>query len=652
MKSIKTKVMVCIILLTFGISLIFTLGASRGLYSTAMQGLENSLTGTMNGYTSSIENAINTFKVAAETVAMDARITDASLPMEERRAILADYASRLGFKDISVSDSKGKTYNDTDISKREYFIQAMKGETYVSSPVLRLTDQSTILFVSSKINNGTGYDGIIYCALDHLTFSAMIEDARIGEKGYSFAVDKTGTFIAHPTDSMVTEFVNYTTQKVDSKDKDMLSRVAIINDMKALNSGMADMHGENGKENVVYAPIPNTDGWSIALVANQQEMLTKFYTNLFIFIAMGIGMMIIGIIISIMIAVPLTKPIVQVADRLDKLANGDISSDVPQSKAKDETARLMSSLKLAVESWQLYIADINNVLGGIAANNLTVQTKQNYIGDFTQIKLSLDMIASSLNQTVSEIKVSADQVSNGSDQVAAGSQALSQGATEQASSIQELAATINDVSSKITQTAEYAVIAKTETDQAGQDMQVCSNHMDSLTKAMDRISETSSQIGNIIKTIEDIAFQTNILALNAAVEAARAGAAGKGFAVVADEVRSLASKSAEAAKNTTGLIESAVTAIKDGTKITKEANESVGQIAQAAQLVSLNVDKIVVAANEQASAMTQITQGVDQISSVVQTNSATAEESAATSEELSAQAQVLQGLVANFVLEE
>ncbi|MEG1894902.1 MAG: methyl-accepting chemotaxis protein, partial [Oscillospiraceae bacterium] len=199
--------------------------------------------------------------------------------------------------------------------------------------------------------------------------------------------------------------------------------------------------------------------------------------------------------------------------------------------------------------------------------------------------------------------------------------------------------------------AENAHLASQKSAEAGAEVMVSNQKMEQLVVAMEKISQSSVDIGKVIKVIEDIAFQTNILALNAAVEAARAGTAGKGFAVVADEVRNLASKSAEAAKGTTALIEGSVEAVKNGTRLVDDTAKSLGTVAQSAKDVGELIDRIAAASNDQASAATQVTQGVEQISSVVQTNSATAEESAAASEELSGQATMLRQLVEKFKLQ-
>lgn len=359
--------------------------------------------------------------------------------------------------------------------------------------------------------------------------------------------------------------------------------------------------------------------------------------------------LIICVVFAIIIAKSIANPIIQVQNAALQLSKGDLNIHI-SSSSRDEVGQMTQSFAQAADMMRRYISDIKNGLSEVSKGNFRIQPNEQYQGDFIEIENAIQMIITSLSETLGQIDQAAEQVSGGSDQVSNGAQALSQGSTEQASAVEELAATINDISSQVQGTAENAKSASEKADTVGQDMMLSNNQMKQMIEAIHDISSSSNEIGKIIKTIEDIAFQTNILALNAAVEAARAGTAGKGFAVVADEVRNLASKSADASKNTASLIENSIRSVEHGTQIADNTAQVLSKAVEGVQDVVSLVGKITEATVEQANSLSQVTQGIDQISSVVQTNSATAEESAAASEELSGQAQILKDLVGQFQL--
>lgn len=364
----------------------------------------------------------------------------------------------------------------------------------------------------------------------------------------------------------------------------------------------------------------------------------------------GALVLIVAIIIMSMFAKKITQPIAQATERLSELSRGNLSAPVVLTHSKDEVGILTQSLSDTIQSLRSYIENISQVLNEFDSGNLDVHIDLEYVGGFAPIKDSLLHTIDVLNETFTRIRTSAEQVSSGSDQVASAAQSLSQGATEQASSVEELAATIMDVSQRVEQNADSAGEASEKCRETSSELITGKQRMTEMVEAMRNIISTSEEIGKIVKTIDDIAFQTNILALNAAVEAARAGASGKGFAVVADEVRNLAGKSSEASKNTSSLIDTVVNMIQDGGKIAEDTAQSLDSIVSLSEAASNLVYKISSASQEQAKSLSQITQGIDQISAVVQTNSATAEESAAASEELSSQAQEMKDLLEQFQL--
>ncbi|MCP1102498.1 methyl-accepting chemotaxis protein [Aequitasia blattaphilus] len=356
------------------------------------------------------------------------------------------------------------------------------------------------------------------------------------------------------------------------------------------------------------------------------------------------------IIVTIRLNKHLAKPIQAGAKRLIALSKGDLSTPVPEMKGCAEIEEMKEASETIVASLTGIIRDEQQLLEGMSKGDFTVSSSHEelYIGDFAPLLHSINSICERLNNTLAQIAESSVQVDVGADQMASGTQALSQGATEQASSVEQLAATINEISATVKRNAENAEKANELSEKAGTEIFEGNKKMDEMTKAMTAIKEASGEINKIIKTIEDIAFQTNILALNAAVEAARAGSAGKGFAVVADEVRNLAGKSQDAAQNTTALIENAIVAVENGTEIADATAQAMTQVSEHAKGVVDIINNISTVSKEQADSISQVTIGIEQISSVIQTNSATAEEGAAASEELSGQARVLKDLIGSF----
>jgi len=367
-----------------------------------------------------------------------------------------------------------------------------------------------------------------------------------------------------------------------------------------------------------------------------------------------LGVVLVSVLLSLLIAFlisrSISRPVKKLAQASQRMAQGDLSVEI-QTNSKDEIGLLSEAFSETVTSIRSYINDIKRNLAKVEQGDLTVSSDLEYKGDFVELKESVQGIVNKFRDILTRINTSAEQVAAASSQSSAGTQALAQGATEQAGSVEELSATISDISQHVKRTSEYASDANRNMNQVNSEVELCSGHMEEMVREMTQISDASQRIGKIIKTIEDIAFQTNILALNASVEAARAGTAGRGFAVVADEVRNLSGKSSEAVKNTTALIRDSIREVGNGTKIVNETAGSLSRVVESMKETAQTVEQISEAARKQAEAIMQVNLGVDQISGIVQTNSATAEENAAESEELFEQAQMLKNMVGGFKLE-
>lgn len=462
-------------------------------------------------------------------------------------------------------------------------------------------------------------------------------------------INKSGDTIADITLDTIT--VQNIEEEAQS-DASLQELAAIHAQMRQGNNGFGEYTNGENKMFAAYAPVPDTDGWSIAVTAPQINYLASTRDAMVINIAVIVVSILISVVVALALALNIGRPMKACVNRMKLLVEGDLDTPMPKVTNRDETGVLVRSTQTLVEGLRTVISDISYLLNEMANQNLDVHTKHEevYVGSFQDILHSMRNMRIELSSAMRQVNHSAEEVSNASDQLSSSAQTLSQGTTEQASSVQELAARISVISEEVKNTASGALNVRSQTHQTGEEVFLCNQKMQNLVEAMEKIQTSSGQIEKILKTIDDIAFQTNILALNAAVEAARAGSAGKGFAVVAQEVRDLAGKSAQAAKNTSELIANSTKAVHIGTEIAQNTADVLTGIVNNIQSVVDAIDHIAIVSSEQSESVEQVSVGINQISVVVQSNSATAEESAAASEQLSAEAACLKELVGKFTL--
>ena len=607
-----------------------------------------------------VEWEIRAFQNFTNETGCSSELADPNVSNERKLEILNLKSSQyqmergnlIGADGISILD--GKDYTD-----RNYYQEAMKGNSTISEPLVsKVTGKITLIIAAplwkDGISGGTPI-GCVYFVPHEEFLNDIMREIHFSENSAAYIIDSQGNTIADVDSDIVKngENIEAIAASEGAGQRGYATLAAAHVKMRNGETGFCDYTLNGVRKFIGYAPVANTNGWSLAVYAPTNDFLRNSNISFMVTVALIIIAIGISNISATRLGIKIGNPIKRCAERIQKLSQGDLTSPVPQPTAQDETGVLAEATASLVNDFNSIIGDVDYLLSSMADGYFDVQSEDPdriYVGDFHKLIDSVDKINGKLTDTLRQINDSAEQVSCGAEQVSGGAQSLSQGATEQASSIEELSATISMISDMVNTNARDAADAAEKTDVAGAALGEANGKMNELVEAMNEISASSAETQKIIKTIEDIAFQTNILALNAAVEAARAGAAGKGFAVVADEVRNLAGKSAEAAKNTTALIEGTVTAIEKGNSLVTDTAEMMNTVAESAGAVAQINGKIAESSKNAADAIVQVTTGVEQISAVVQTNSATAEESAAASEELAGQSGLMRELVGSFRL--
>ncbi len=529
---------------------------------------------------------------------------------------------------------------DWDVTTRPVYAINEAKAPIITEPYADSASNNVIVSMAAPVFSETSQAVIGATAIDIKLdqLDTILSDYKIGKTGFIILTSGSGQIIYSPNKDDLQKSIADTTLSQNAKD-------AVLN--KTVGDFSYTMDGKqiSGKLSAV-----GETGWLVLTGIPQDELDSASNTVAGIILLIMLILLPIMIIVIVLIARGIAKPLKNLSAISNRIADGDLDVTL-NTGSKDEVGQVSSAIGKTVarlKDYINYIDEVSEILNQIAQGNLVFELHYDYVGEFSKIKDSLENIQNTLSATFTQILESSQQVAAGSEQVAGGAQGLSQSTTEQAATVQQLSASVNEIYETINQNALDCTTADHLTTESSEKLTAGNEEIKKMLSAMEDISNASKKIEKIIKAIDDIAFQTNILALNAAVEAARAGAAGKGFAVVADEVRNLASKSAQAAQDTTQLIQDAITAVEHGTKIADTTALTMTEVIDSSQQAAGIVRAISVSAANQTSAVQQITQGIDQISAVVQTNAATAEESAAASEELSAQAAALQQVVRQF----
>lgn len=648
-KSLSGKLSRSVILLILSLFTITGICFGYLVYQMTYRLMMENLLSSADSYSKIIEKDLLILKEQLNGISQYAVELDSDLSSPQLNELLAKRKDEYGFVSIYGIDKNGKTSTPgVTVETRDYFLESIKGEFFISSPFLK-SDNTVGITVSVPSYRDGNIDGIMSCGLPYDYFCSFVNFSN-EQNNATYIVNDKGTIVAHTNSDLVMEFFN--SIENSNQDASLKGQADVISDFLNGNRETHIYETNSGVKNIAVAnDIPGTDGWLVITTVPYSHIIQAVGFVILVIVILVVLGVIIGALVTRKIANDIANPIQEISQRMQLLALGDLSTEIiVRDSGKDEVQLLSESIRDTITQIRSYIIEINDVVGQMAKYHLDVKMTCEFKGEFAPIKTSLNNIIDVLASSFADINNAAAQVGMSADHVADGAQSLAQGSVEQSASISELSATIAEISKQISNNASNAATANERSDEVAYKIEESNQRMKALLTAMNEINDSSGEIGRIIKTIEDIAFQTNILALNAAVEAARAGSAGKGFAVVADEVRNLAIKSSEATKSTTKLIEKSLENVDNGTKIAKNAAESINEMVVGVKEVVTSIGQISNVSEEQATNMHQIVSGMEQISSVVQTNSATAEQSSAASEELSSQANLLKELVDKFQL--
>lgn len=531
-----------------------------------------------------------------------------------------------------------------DITTRPYYrLVTERKSPSITAAYEDVSTGNTIVTVSAPVY-AADQKSVIGILLLDIRLAPLIETVgqiTLGETGFVTLYDSDNMILYHQSSDVIGKHANEA-----GYSHEMLSAIKE-------NQELSTQYTRDGNGFFGNIMTLSDTGWKVlgVIPVSEYESIVKDISSMIMIIFILCTLILAAICVKVVSQ--MLKPIRNMTKVVDALADGDLDVQL-DVRSKDEVGQLAGGIQQLVKrlkTYILYIDEMSGILTDMGKGNLVFEMKQDYIGDFAKLKDAMLGIQKTLSLTLAAISGSAGQVADSAGQVASAAQSVAQGATEQASTLEEISAEIQEVSSEASSGAETAVKARQQIISIGNDLTQSNDEMQNLLHAMEDISLHSVEIGKIIKTIEDIAFQTDILALNAAVEASRAGSAGKGFSVVADEVRNLAAKSSEAANTTTELIEASIQAVKRGSSLAGKTAESLSGAASQADQVIAVINQISTGYQSQAEKVKNISKAVDQISSVVQTNSATSEESAASGQELSRLASDMQLQVSIFKLE-
>ncbi|MGN0608955.1 MAG: methyl-accepting chemotaxis protein [Oscillospiraceae bacterium] len=656
--SLKTKLIIFVcamsLVMISTLAIVNYISLSKGISST----VDEMIVPLNTESASDVSSKITMLKAQSETALLRTISSDVVGVASSTKSAINYQLGKLGIDAsafVLFKSGEAFTWSDKfpedkfeEIRNSDIFTQAMTTKkTCISDPVTTEDGTSAEFTIAVYVKGSvTTYILVLYLDVDAL--SSIVNSVQFGETGHVYLINKDGRTIAdNDLQKVIDGFNANELAQTDSS----YSTIAGVHELAlAGESGSTTGMVDGIMCQIAYAPVADSD-WAVVLVAPEKEFKEPLAASTKTIVVFSVAMLILAVICTIIIMSGVVNPVIKVTARLKSLSDGDLATDVEQVKERNEVGVLASSLDTTVRSLRSYIDEISEALVQISEGNLAFEMNGEFKGDFVKIKNSFNSILAQLRRTFEKISLAANQVSDGASQVASGAQLLSAGAVQQSEAITTVSDQIEDIAQHIESTAGFAAGTGELVDKIELQIDSCNKEMNKMLSSMDDISNSSAQISEIIQVIDDIAFQTNILALNAAVEAARAGDAGLGFAVVADEVRNLANMSADAAKQTSMLIEDSIRNVKHGTAIARTTAESLNKIVASASEINEKVKDVEAASKRQNQVVSTIRDSVMQVTAVIDNTSSTAEQSAATAEQMSGQAGILREMIDRFKYE-
>lgn len=650
-KSIKTRIAGAIIIVA--VALVLTTGITAVVLSDriATRTAESSMEETAVIAANSVANDIDRLKMLTQEIV-------AGYCGTEKYKYISERASLEGALASGLINMDGIATSGEDFSGEWFFQSAAAGRSTVSSVYINAAGDGAVFYVAAPVITDGKTSAVLYLCYDYMKLSDMVANFNPAGAGEAYILDSTGATMAYPADpETVLAAENFTADAAKGIMPEEYSYdiVDIEGSMTRGETGVSQYIWHKDGGNVVYiqsyAPIQGTDGWSLAISVEQRVMVRGTDQMALMLAVVAVVVTILAVIFGVFEARQISRPVVACAERIKLLAMGDIHTPAPEIKERDEIRLLADDTAKLIKDYSEMTRDLESVCDTLSDKDLTLKTNAEYPGDFAPLKTALNHIIDVLSDVMRRIDTVSEQVDVGSEQIAASANMLAESATAQSAMVQELTSTMQDISTQASGNAAGASETSEQTRNAAMSAGMASEMMERMVEAMHEITARSTQIGAIIKTIENIAFQTNILALNASVEAARAGEAGKGFTVVAEEVRNLAQRSSEAAQSTTVLIDQTLEAVRKGDDIAQKTAESVHSVIEMTSKIETLAQQIADASKQQLDVVENAASSVRTISDAVLSSSAGSEESAATSRELSEQAHLLKSLVSEFKLD-